>query len=131
MLKKSSAVSFVNFNKPKSYNQGKCFRCGKTDHRAKNLNCPARSRECFNCNKTGHYARCCKTKLALNINKEFNSKHQSVKQLCDWGKTLVDDSDFLFALNTRNQIERNKEYTSKRQSVKQLCDRRKGSRNAY
>ena len=54
LLKKSSAGRFANFNKPKSYNQEKCFRCGKTGHRAKK------------CNKTGHYARCCKTKLALN-----------------------------------------------------------------
>ena len=69
LLKKSSAGRFANFNKPKSYNQEKCFRCGKTGHRAKNLNCPARNRECFKCNKTGHYARCCKTKLALNKNK--------------------------------------------------------------
>ena len=47
LLKKSSAGRFANFNKPKSYNQEKCFRCGKTGHRAKNLNCPARNRECF------------------------------------------------------------------------------------
>ena len=107
-MKKSSAGRFANFNKPKSYNQEKCFRCGKTSHRTKNLNCPARNRECFKCNKTGHYARCCKTKLALNKNKEFNSKCQSVKQLCDRGKSLADDSGFLFALNARNQIERRK-----------------------
>ena len=43
LLKKSSAGRFANFNKPKSYNQEKCFRCGKTGHRAKNLNCPARN----------------------------------------------------------------------------------------
>ena len=107
-MKKSSAGRFANFNKPESYNQEKCFRCGKTDHQAKNLNCPARNRECFKCNKTGHYARCCKTKLALNKNKEFNSKCQSVQQLCDRGKSLADDSGFLFALNARNQIERRK-----------------------
>ena len=29
LLKKSSAGRFANFDKPKSYNQGKCFRCGK------------------------------------------------------------------------------------------------------
>ena len=79
LLKKSSAGRFANFDKPKSHNQKKCFRCGKTGHRAKNLNCPARNREYFKCNKTGHYVRCCKTKLALNKNKEFNSKSQSVK----------------------------------------------------
>ena len=84
------------------------FSLGKTGHRAKNLNCPARNHECFQCNKTGHYARCSKTKLALNKNKEFNSKCQSVKQLCDRGKSLADDSGFLFALNARNQIERRK-----------------------
>ena len=57
----------------------------------------------------GHYyARCYKTKLAQNKNKEFNSKRQSVKQLCDWGKSLADDSGFLFVLNARNQIERRK-----------------------
>ena len=69
LWKKSSAGRFANFDKPKLYNQEKCFRCGKTGHRAKNLNCRARNRECFKCNKTGHYARCCKTKLALNKNK--------------------------------------------------------------
>ena len=108
LLKKSSADRFANFTKHKSYNQGKCFRCGKTDHRAKNLNCPARNRECFKCNKTGQYARCCKTKLALNKNQDFNSKRQSVKQLCNRGKSLGDDLGFLFALNMKNQIERRK-----------------------
>ena len=107
-MKKSSAGRFANFEKPKLYNQEKCFCCGKTGHRAKNLNCPARNRECFICNKTGHYAQCCKTKLALNKNKEFNSKRQTVKQLCDRRKSLADHSGFLFALNARNQIERRK-----------------------
>ena len=97
---------FVNFNKPKLYIQEICFCCGKTDHRAKNLNCPARNLECFKCNKTGHYVQCSKTKLALSKNKEFNSKRQSVKQLCDRGKSLADDSGFLFGLNARNQLER-------------------------
>ena len=108
MLKKSNAGRFANFNKPESYNQEKCFRCGKLIIKQKNLNCPARNRECFKCNKMGRYARCCKTKLALNKNEEFNSKHRSVKQLCDRGKSLGDDSGFVFALNTRNQIERQK-----------------------
>ena len=108
LLKKSSAGRFANFNKLRWYNQEKCFRCGKTDHRAKNLNCPARNRECFKCNKTGHYARCCKTKLAQSKNKEFNSKCQSVQQLCDRGKSLAYDSNFLFAFNASNQIERQK-----------------------
>ena len=94
LLEKSSAGMFANFNKSKSYNQEKCFRCGKTGHRAKNLNCPVRNRECFKCNKTGHYARCCKTKLMLHKNKEFKSKRQSVKKLFDWGKSQADDSRF-------------------------------------
>ena len=36
----------------------------------------------------------------INKNKEFDSKRQSVKQLYDRGKSLGDDSGFLFALNT-------------------------------
>ena len=52
-----------------------------------------------------HYARYCKTKLAQNKDKEFNSKRQSVKQLCDRGKSLANDSGFLFVLNARNQIQ--------------------------
>ena len=35
LLKKSSASRFANFNKSKSYNKRKCFRCEKTDHQAK------------------------------------------------------------------------------------------------
>ena len=52
LLKKSSAGRFANFNKFKRHNREKCFRCGKTDHRAKYIDCPARNRECFKCNKT-------------------------------------------------------------------------------
>ena len=35
-------------------------------------------------------------------------KRQSVKQLCDRAKSLGNNSGFLFALNTKNQIERRK-----------------------
>ena len=54
----------------------------------------------LNAAKMGDYARCGKTKLVLNKNKKFNSKHQSVKQLCDRGKSLGDNSGFLFSSNT-------------------------------
>lgn len=40
-----------------------CTRCGKTDHCAKDLNCPARGQECIKCKRIGHFAARCETPL--------------------------------------------------------------------
>ena len=39
-----------------------CFRCNYTDHKARDPNCPARSKKCNACGEIGHFAVCCKTK---------------------------------------------------------------------
>ena len=107
LLKKSAAGRFVNFNGPKLYNQEKCFRCRNAGRQPKDINCP---RETVNVSKAVKWDIMCdvvKLNLCL-INQEFNSKHQSVKQLCDRRKSTGDDSGFLFALNTKDQVDKRK-----------------------
>ena len=58
-----------------------CFRCGSSNHKANQMQCPARSVQCNQCGKTGHYARVCKqiTKVTTatfnlsNVNEEPGS----------------------------------------------------------
>ena len=39
-----------------------CYRCGGTNHFAKDRNCPAKGKKCNLCHKYDHFARCCKSK---------------------------------------------------------------------
>ena len=47
-------------------------------------------------------------KLNMVLNKRINLQRQSVEHFCDRGKSLSNDSGFLFALNTKDKIERRK-----------------------
>ena len=50
---------------PRGQGQGKsnvCFRCGRDDHYARDLKCPAREQKCRKCDFDGHFASMCRTK---------------------------------------------------------------------
>ena len=51
-------------SKPKPGGRGRCYRCGETDHFARD--CPALSKTCKKCGLTGHLAVCCRTKNPPN-----------------------------------------------------------------
>ena len=39
-----------------------CYCCGNTDHRAKDVRCPANGKTCRSCNKVGHFASVCRSR---------------------------------------------------------------------
>ena len=46
------------------YQGSACYRCGGTNHFAKDKNCPAKGKKCNLCHKYDHFAKCCKSKGA-------------------------------------------------------------------
>ena len=48
--------------------KGKCFRCGREGHHAKDKECPARNETCRKCNKVGHFQAQCRTKIGVTGN---------------------------------------------------------------
>lgn len=43
-------------------NDGKCYRCGNSDHMGRDPKCPARGQTCNKCHGKDHYAKVCRTK---------------------------------------------------------------------
>lgn len=66
-------------------NEGKCYRCGNTDHIGRDPKCPARGQTCNKCHGKDHYAKMCRTKGA--------GTRQTVNNIEDTKE------DFAFAVN--------------------------------
>ena len=69
--------------------RGKCYRCGRPGHFAKDKDCPARSRECNKCGYSGHFASCCKTKHGATASKKDSyskSYDEEINKQMDQGK---------------------------------------------
>ena len=70
-MKSKTEVNSVSETHRKS---GRCFRCGKEGHFARDQSCPARKATCNNYHNQGHFATMCKKKKtresrSLNLEK--------------------------------------------------------------
>ena len=76
-----------------------CFRCSKTDHLARDRNCPARNKKCNACGQIGHFAVCCKVKerkrRARDAEKEDNTQSGAYQVMGDPGSGSQDFYAFL------------------------------------
>ena len=54
-----------------------CFRCNYTDHKARDPNCPARSKKCNACGEIGHFAVCCKTKERKPLTRDDEGRNNT------------------------------------------------------
>ena len=54
-----------------------CFRCNYTDHKARDPNCPARSKKCNACGEIGHFAVCCKTKERKPLTRDDKGRNNT------------------------------------------------------
>ena len=54
-----------------------CFRCDYTDHKARDPNCPARSKKCNACGEIGHFAVCCKTKERKPLTRDDEGRNNT------------------------------------------------------
>lgn len=76
-------------------NDGKCHRCGNSDHWAKDPKCPARGATCHTCQGKNHYSKMCRTKGGKAKQKVNNVDEQTDEK-----------SDFAFAVNDNNMPDR-------------------------
>lgn len=70
----SSSINNVrNSNNRSEKIFSECTRCGRKEHYATDLKCPARNQNCQKCSKVGHFAVKCRT-LKRNFNTEENGR---------------------------------------------------------
>lgn len=75
-------------------NDGKCYRCGNSDHMGRDPKCPARGQTCNKCHGKDHYAKVCRTKNLKN--------RQTVNSV----ETENARNDFAFVVNDGDMPER-------------------------
>lgn len=59
----SLSATSSQINSIRDRNSQECGRCGKRNHKAKDLSCPARNFKCHRCGMTGHFISRCRTKM--------------------------------------------------------------------
>lgn len=96
VLQKEMKGKYGNWNtkgKPnrENKNDGKCYRCGNTDHLGRDPKCPARGQTCHKCQGKDHYGKMCRTKGSKTKQKVNN---------------VDTHDDFAFAINDDNMPER-------------------------
>lgn len=85
--------------------KGKCFRCGKEGHYAKDSTCPARNETCRKCGKTGHFASQCQTKIRSRGYSHQSSKTQrrvNHIESSDNAKQVTVNDEYAFSIGDGN-----------------------------
>ena len=79
--------------------KGKCFRCGRQGHYAKDKECPARNQSCRNCNKMGHFQSQCRTKSKSNSGPRVHSVNSRRVNTVEVEADSEDDNGYAFVVD--------------------------------
>ena len=95
----SKAKPYPKQQKESHGKKGKCFRCGREGHYAKDKDCPARNEACRKCHKTEHFQSQCRTKGAGGSGQASFSGPQSRPSQKGRRLNAVDtDDDYAFVI---------------------------------
>ena len=81
-------------NKPNSY---KCYRCGKTNHKAPQ--CRHKNTVCNKCNKTGHLAKVCQSKKDTTASSSISKKQLSTHVVTEQSPSEEKEEYSLFTIH--------------------------------
>lgn len=89
-------------NKDKNI-QNHCFRCGRSGHYSKDVNCPARGKVCSKCSKPNHFAAVCKSGMSKrNVRSTGHAKSLNFVTQTDEDVQWNDNDDYVFSLPKEN-----------------------------